>query len=71
MIKYDKLFDILRKRGLGQNKFCVDNSISTSQLQRLRQNQVVYTSTLDTILKALDLDSLDDISEFINDDKNN
>lgn len=64
MIKFDKLFIELKNRGIGQNKFCQMNDISTSQLERLRTNKNVNTYTLNKILEALDLDSLNDITTY-------
>lgn len=67
MIKFDKLFILLKDRGIGQNKFCSENDISTSQLERLRTNKNVNTYTLNKILDALDLDSIEDIATYIKD----
>lgn len=67
MIIFDKLFTELKNRGIGQNKFCQMYDISTSQLERLRTNKNVNTYTLNKILEALDLDSLDDITTYVKD----
>lgn len=67
MIKFDKLFIELKNRGIGQNKFCELYDISTSQLERLRTNKNVNTYTLNKILEALNLDSLDDIATYVKD----
>lgn len=64
MIKFDKLFQLLRERGIGQNKFCSMYDISHGQLERLRKNQNVETFTLNRIMNVLDLDSLDEICTY-------
>lgn len=69
MIRFDKLFLILDQKGIGQNRFCIENDISTSVLQRLRTNQNVETFTLNKIMNVLDLNSLDDICTFEKDKK--
>lgn len=68
MIKFDKLFIILKERGIGQNRFCRENDISTNQLARLRNNENIETFTLNRIMNILDLNSLDDICTFEKDD---
>lgn len=69
MIKFDKLFVILKDKGIGQNKFCSEFGISKGQLDRLRQNKNVETYTLNKIMNILELDSLDDICTFEKDEK--
>ena len=69
MIKFDNIFEILKSRGIGQNKFCNEFGISKAQLERLRQNQNVETYTLNRIMNILELDSLDDICTFEKDDQ--
>lgn len=64
MIKFDKLFQILADRKIGQNKFCSMYNISHGQLDWLRKNQNVETYTLDRIMNALDLKSLDEICTY-------
>lgn len=59
MIKFDKLFQILK-----------ENGISRSQIQRLKNNQSVTTHTLNIILNILgDNFTLNDIAEFTPDKK--
>lgn len=69
MIKFDKLFIILKNRGIGQVKFCSEFGVSKGQLDRLRQNKNVETYTLNKIMNMLELDSLDDICTFVKDEK--
>lgn len=68
LIKFDKLFIILKERGIGQNRFCRENDISTGQLARLRNNENIETFTLNRIMNILDLKSLDEICTFEKDD---
>lgn len=69
LIKFDKLFILLKERGIGQNRFCRDNEISTNQLARLRKNENIETFTLNRIMNVLDLTSLDEICTFEKDDE--
>lgn len=69
MIKYDKLFILLKNRGIGQTKFCNEFGISKGQLDRLRQNKNVETYTLNKIMNVLDLEDLNDICTFEKDEK--
>ncbi|WP_432764643.1 helix-turn-helix domain-containing protein [Hungatella effluvii] len=72
MLKYDKLFSLLEQKGISQNKLCDDDvyGISRAQLNRLKHNKIVYTSTLDRVLKYLGCDSVTEILEFVNEDLN-
>lgn len=71
MLKYDKLFALLEQKGISQNKLCDDDvyGISRAQLNRLKHNKIVYTSTLDRVLKYLGCDNINEIIEFVNEDK--
>lgn len=68
MIIYDRLWNYLKSRNISQNSLIREYGISTSQLHRLRKNQVVYTSTLDRLCNILECD-LFDIVEYIPDNK--
>lgn len=59
MIKFDRLWDTLKKKGISQNKLITEYHISKGQLDRLRQNKVVYTSTLDKLMNVLECDITD------------
>lgn len=67
MIKYDKLWDTLKKKGISQNKLLRDYNLSKGQLDRLKKNRVVYTSTIDKLCNVLECD-LDDVMEHMHDD---
>lgn len=66
MIKFDRLWDTLKEKGISQNKLIKEYNISKGQLDRLRQNKVVYTSTLDKLMNILECD-ITDILEHIPD----
>lgn len=63
MITYDRLWECLKRKGISQNKLIKVYGVSTSQLYRLRKNQVVYTSTLDRLCEILECD-LHEIVEY-------
>ena len=67
MIKYDKLWDTLSKKGISQNALLRDYNLSKGQLDRLRNNKVVYTSTIDKFCNILECD-LGDVMEHVFDD---
>lgn len=65
MITYEKLWNVLKKKGLSQNKLYKDYGISRAQIHRLKHDQVVYTSTLDMLCRILDCDDISDIATYI------
>lgn len=67
MITYDKLWDVLKKKGISQSKLYRDYGISRAQIYRLKHNQIVYTSTLDMLCRILDCDDISDIATYISD----
>ena len=54
MIKYDPLWDTLKKRGISQYSLIKDYGIDKAQLQRLRSNMVVKTMILNRLCTILD-----------------
>lgn len=66
MIKFDKLFQILKERGISQYQLYTYKGISRSQIQRLKTGNV-NVNTLNTVLNVLEDCTLDDICEFIPD----
>ena len=68
MIKFDKLFQTLKKNGISQYNLYTYRDISRAQIQRLKKNQSVTTHTLNRILNILGEGFiLNDIVEFIPD----
>ncbi len=63
MIKYDRLWEYLKKSGVTQYRLIV-SGISTSTISRLKHNQPVTTETLDKLCTILDC-GLDEIVEFV------
>ncbi len=64
MIKYDKLWETMRKKNISQYALIHQYKISTGQLDRLRKNAPISTNTLNTLCLILDC-SLSDIAEFV------
>ena len=54
MIKYDPLWETMKKRNISQYKLIKDYSIDKAQLQRLRKNEVVKTIILNKLCEILD-----------------
>lgn len=68
MIKFDKLFQTLKKNGISQYSLYAKHGICRAQIQRLRKNESVTTNTLNNILNILGEGfTLNDIAEFIPD----
>lgn len=65
MIVYDKLWDVLKQKGISQNKLYKQYGISRAQIYRLKHNQVVYTSTLDMMCEILECNDISDIATYI------
>ncbi|MCI8696356.1 helix-turn-helix transcriptional regulator [uncultured Acetatifactor sp.] len=63
MIKFDRLFQILKERGISQYHLYTYKGISRSQIQRLKTGNV-NVNTLNNILNVLEDCTLDDICEF-------
>ncbi len=63
MIVYDKLWQIMRVKGVSQYKLLKDYGFSSGQLDRLRKNENVSTFTLNRLCEILDC-SLEDIAEY-------
>ena len=62
MIKYDPLWDTLKKRGISQYSLIKDYGIDKAQLQRLRSNMVVKTMILNRLCTILDC-RIEDVME--------
>ena len=72
MIKFDKLFQTLKKNDISQYNLYTYRDVSRAQIQRLKKNQSVTTHTLNRILNILGEGFiLNDIVEFIPERKNN
>lgn len=67
MIKYDRLWITLKKKGISQYKLIKYYGIDKAQLHRLRKNMVVKTLILNRLCSILDC-RIEDIMEFVPDE---
>lgn len=63
MIKYTRLWETMRQKGVSQYKLIKTYGISSGQLDRLRKNENVSTFTLDQLCRILDC-TLNEIAEY-------
>ncbi len=66
MIVFDKLWDIMKKRGISTYKLREDCGIDSKTVRRLKANENMETKTLDKLCAALDC-KIEDIVEYIPD----
>ena len=64
MIRYDRLWETMKSKGVSQYKLIKEYKVSTGQIDRLRKNSNVSTYTLNQLCKILDC-KLEDIAEYI------
>lgn len=67
MIKYDKLWQTLKAKGLSEYKLYTYYNINRSLINRLRHNQNVEVRTIDRLCELLDC-KVEDIMEYFPDD---
>ena len=67
MIKYDPLWDTLKKKGISQYSLIKDYGIDKAQLQRLRSNMIVKTIIINRLCNILDC-RVEDIMIFVPDE---
>lgn len=65
MIKYDRLWKLVEKKGLSQYKL-LQSGISHSTLMRLKKNQSVNVETIDKLCAILNC-RVEDLMEFFPD----
>lgn len=63
MISYERLWTIMKEKGISQYKLIKEYGFSSGQLDRLRKNENISTFTLNRLCEILDC-SLDDIAEY-------
>lgn len=68
MIKYDRLWVTLKKKGVSQYKLIKNYGIDKAQLHRLRKNMVVKTMILNNLCRILDC-RIEDIMEYVPDEE--
>lgn len=66
MIVYNKLWELLKSKGIPKYKFRYEFQIGGGTYQRLNKNEPVSTATLDYICNSLHC-RLEDIAEHIED----
>ena len=54
MICYDPFWETLKRKNISQYRLIRDYGIDNAQLQRLRDNAVVKTSTIDNLCRILE-----------------
>ena len=68
MIRFDRLWATMKKKGVSQYGLIKDYNFSTGQLDRLRKNGSVSTYTLNQLCSILNCD-LSEIAEYVADEK--
>ena len=66
MIKYDRLWETMKNRGITQYALIKQYSVSPAQITRLKRNESVSTHTIDTFCSILHC-SVSDIMEYVED----
>ncbi len=64
MITYAPLWKTLKEKGISQYKLIEEYGVDNAQLQRLRDNAVVKTITIDRLCQILDC-KVEDIMEYV------
>ena len=67
MIKYDRLWQTMKKRGISQYDLYTSHNVNRSQLDRLRKNKNVEVNTIDKLCNILHC-KVEDIMEHVPDD---
>ena len=66
MISYDKLWDVMKSRGITQYALIKEHHISPGQITRLKRNESVSTHTIEMFCRILKCD-VGDIMQYIED----
>ena len=67
-MKYDKLWDLIEKRGLSQYKLLKSKTISATTMQKLREGKSVTTESISRLCSILDCQP-GDIMEYVPDEE--
>lgn len=67
MIKYDKLFQTMKERGISQYDLYTKYNVPKSLLDRLRNNKNIETVTINRLYNILQC-NVEDIMEHVPDD---
>lgn len=68
MIKYDKLWETMKEKGITQYALIKTHHVSPAQITRLKRNESVSTNAIDNFCKILHC-NISDIMEFIDDEE--
>lgn len=66
MIKYDKLWETMKRKGITKYTLHKEYNISKAQLSRLQHNEGVSMNTINTLCNILDCD-IEDIATHYKD----
>ncbi|MBQ3611748.1 MAG: helix-turn-helix transcriptional regulator [Firmicutes bacterium] len=64
MIKYDKLWQTMKEKGITQYALIKKYHVSPAQITRLKRNESVSTNTIDNFCRILQC-NVSDIMEYI------
>lgn len=67
MIKYDKLWETMKQRGISEYALYTYHNVNRAQLYRLRHNHNVEVNTIDRLCNILNC-SVSDVMEHFPDD---
>ena len=67
MIRYDKLWGVMREKGVSQYALIKNYNVSPAQITRMKRNESVSTHTIDMFCRILDC-QVGDIMEYIRDE---
>ncbi len=68
MIKFDKLWIVMKKKGISQYKLINEYGISRGQLSRIKKNENVTTNTLDMLCDILNCE-IEEIMEHVKENR--
>ena len=64
MVKYDRLWETMKRKNVSQYRLINHYKISAGQLGRLRKNRYVSTHTLEMLCEILEC-GVEDVSEIV------
>ena len=64
MVKYDRLWETMKRKNVSQYRLINHYKISAGQLGRLRKNRYVSTHTLEMLCRILDC-GVEDVIEIV------
>ena len=68
VIRYDKLWQVMKEKGVSQYALIKQYKISPGQITRLKRNESVSTHTIELFCKILNCD-VGELMEYIPDDQ--